>query len=250
MKYLSLEKVSTKIKDKLILHNISCNFPKSKISVIIGRSGAGKSTLLKTVARFWEYSGIIYYKDKNLRNTPANILRTDIGYVGQIPIAFRGTVEDNIIFPRKYHELSYDDDLITNLTDMVGLDRTLLHQDAKTLSVGQKQRLHLARTLANEPQTLLLDEPASALDVISKNKFEEMILNLKSANPELTILIVTHDLNQARAIGDHLILLENGELILEEDATEFFSQTLVGESDDKDGKLLEKLITKLTGGPI
>ncbi|MHA2097195.1 MAG: ABC transporter ATP-binding protein [Candidatus Kariarchaeaceae archaeon] len=248
MKYLSLEKVSTKIKDKLILQKISCNFPKSKISVIIGRSGAGKSTLLRTITRFWEYSGTIYYNNTNLRDIPANVLRKEIGYVGQIPIAFNGSVRDNITFPRQYHKMKFDEDLITNLTDMVGLDRTLLEQDAKTLSVGQKQRLHLARTLANEPTAILLDEPASALDVISKSKFEDMIINLKTTNPDLTIIIVTHDLNQARNIGDHLILLEKGELIVEEGVTEFFAQTLVGDAEDKDGKLLENLIEKLTGG--
>jgi ABC-type phosphate transport system ATPase subunit len=248
MKYLTMEGVSTKIKDKTILKNISCNFPKSKISVIIGRSGAGKSTLLKTITRFWKFSGNIFYKGSNLQNIPVDLLRKDIGYVGQIPIAFKGTVRENVIFPRKHHGMEYNDNLILNFINTVGLDSSLQYQNANTLSVGQKQRLHLARTLSNEPTTILLDEPASALDVISKSKFEKMILDLKSSNPELTVIIVTHDLDQARNIGDHLVLIEDGKLLLEEDAKTFFSKSLTGDTNDKDGDMLENLINKLAGG--
>ncbi|OLS19977.1 MAG: putative osmoprotectant uptake system ATP-binding protein YehX [Candidatus Heimdallarchaeota archaeon LC_2] len=247
---MSLVDITTTIKSKKILKNINCNFPRSKISVIIGRSGAGKSTLLKTIAQFWTYTGKIIYQKEDIKKTDVDILRRNLSYVGQIPVAFEGTVKENIEFPRKFHQMDVNDDITDDLIKLVGLDLSLKDQDAKTLSVGQKQRLHLARTLANEPHTLLLDEPASALDVISKNKFEEMILSLKSANPELTILIVTHDLNQARAIGDYLVLIENGKVILAEESDQFFSQTLVGKTDDKDGKLLQKLIEKLTGESI
>ena len=244
---MSLANITTTIQSKKILENINCDFPKSKISVIIGRSGAGKSTLLKTIAQFWPYSGIITYQTEDIKKIEVNILRRNLSYVGQIPVAFDGTVKENIEFPRRYHQMEINENITDDLIKLVGLDLSLKDQDAKTLSVGQKQRLHLARTLANEPHTLLLDEPASALDVISKNKFEEMILSLKSANPELTILIVTHDLNQARAIADYLVLIEKGKVIVAEDADLFFSQTLVGKTDDKDGKLLQDLIEKLTG---
>ncbi|MCE7734403.1 MAG: ATP-binding cassette domain-containing protein [Candidatus Heimdallarchaeota archaeon] len=247
MEYLNLENVSTKINDKAILKNISCNFPKSKISVIIGRSGAGKSTLLKAISRFWDYTGSILYNNQELRGIPADKLRKDLAYVGQVPVAFRGSVLDNMIFSRKYHKMDIDRKILENFIAMVGLDPSIMNQKAKSLSVGQTQRLHLARTLSNNPSTLLLDEPASALDVISKNKFEEMIVKLKSANPELTIIIVTHDLNQARNIADYLILIEEGKLLLEEEADLFFSKSLIGEVKDKDSDMLEKLINKLTG---
>lgn len=245
MKYLSLNDVSVKINENAILSNISCNFPKSQISVIIGRSGAGKSTLLKTISRFWDYSGSIYYKDQDIKNTVVNILRKDLAYVGQTPTAFQGTVLDNMMFSRKYHNMEVDKETLEDFISIVGLNTSLMDQDAKSLSVGQTQRLHLARTLSNNPSTLLLDEPASALDVISKNKFEEMIINLKAVNPDLTIVIVTHDLNQARNIADHLILIEEGRLILEQEAKLFFSQSLIGEIDDKDSDMLENLINKL-----
>ncbi len=230
--------------DKLILNNISCKFPVSQVSIIIGRSGAGKSSLLRSIIRLYKYSGNIIFENNDINDYEVNILRKNIAYVGQIPIVFPGNVIDNLNFPGKKWNTVLTSDEIDRLLQIVGLSSNLKTQEASNLSVGEKQRLHLARALSLKPKVLLLDEPSSALDVISKQNFEELIIKLNENNPELTIIIVTHDLDQARRIGEHLILLEQGAVITESSKQDFFNKFISG---TKDGTMLENIISELTG---
>lgn len=243
---LHVEGLNLRLQDDIILKDLSCKIPKSKITVLIGRSGAGKSTLLKSIVRFFNYTGKISYNNFNVMDKQINELRKEIAYVGQVPTVFPGKVRSNILFGRKYWKMSVDDEIAKKFITMVDLDPSILDKSADKLSVGQKQRVHLARTLALEPQVLLLDEPASNLDVISKNKFETMIFKLKKENPDLTVVVITHDLMQARRVGDHLILLDQGRVLLEENADDFFKKTLInGNKQEDDGELLEQLLLKL-----
>lgn len=242
---LRCKNLNTVISSTTIIKNVSCAFPKSGITIIIGRSGAGKSTLLRSLVRFYGSTGQIIFNGDNIDALSINELRRSIVYVGQIPVTFPGTVKENLAFGRQHWGLDANDKTLATFLDLVGLEVDL-ERNSNKLSVGQKQRLHLARSLAIEPEILLLDEPASALDVISKNKFEKMINNLRAANPYLTIIMVTHDLDQARRMGDLIILMEAGSIMLSETSKQFFESTLVNkEIGTNDGLLLENLIQRI-----
>lgn len=244
---LSCKNLNTVISTTTILKDVSCSFPKSSVTIIIGRSGAGKSTLLRSLVRFYGSTGQIIFNGENIDELSINELRRSIVYVGQIPVTFPGTVKENLAYGRQHWGLEVNDEILTSYLDLVGLEIDLTRNSDK-LSVGQKQRLHLARSSAIGPEILLLDEPASALDVISKNKFEQMITKLREANSNLTIIMVTHDLDQARRMGDHLILLEEGDILLSESNKQFFENTLVNkEIGINDGALLENLIQRIRG---
>jgi ABC-type phosphate transport system ATPase subunit len=242
---LQVQGLNLVLNNESILKELSCEIPKSLITVLIGRSGAGKSTLLKSIVRFFNYTGKITYQNANILDRQINELRREIAYVGQVPTVFPGKVRSNILFGRKYWNMTADDNVAKKYIAMVDLDPSILDKSADKLSVGQKQRVHLARTLALEPKVLLLDEPASNLDVISKNKFETMIFKLKEDNPDLTVVVITHDLMQARRVGDHLILLDQGRVLLEENSDDFFKNTLINGHEEDDGELLEQLLLRL-----
>ena len=160
----------------------------------------------------------VYLKDINIRD-----LRKKVCYVPQVPEMFPGSVEDNITWARTMWKLPVSENYVTQLLKQVGLDESLAKKGANDLSVGQKQRVCLARSLALEPEVLLLDEPDSALDAISRENFESLIKNLRSINPNLSLIMVTHDLHQANRMGEYVILLDNGKLVSQGEAKEFFS---------------------------
>ncbi len=234
----SIENTSVEIKNNKILDNITCQIPSSRITTIIGSSGAGKSTLLRTLVRLLDFSGSINYHDRPIKDTNVRDLRRKICYVPQVAEMFPGTVEDNILWARTLWKLPITENFLTDLLKSVDLDPSLAQHDGKDLSVGQKQRICFARSLALEPDVLLLDEPDSALDAISKESFEKLIFSLRKKNPALTIIMVTHNLQQANRLGDYVILLDKGKLIAQGDSKKFFSDTQsLSESD-----LLRKLI--------
>ena len=128
--------------------------------------------------------------------------------VFQIPVVFRGTVRDNIAFGKKLWNTDADVDA---LAAEAGLPPVLMNADAANLSVGEKQRVCIARALANKPEALLLDEPTSALDTASAEKVESLLLRLQ-AEHGLTMLWVTHDRAQSKRISKHNYALEDGKL--------------------------------------
>ena len=219
----SISDLQVTIKNTVILDQIACQIPVNKVCTIIGSSGAGKSTFLRTLVRMVDFSGEIslqsvYLKDINIRD-----LRKKVCYVPQVPEMFPGSVEDNITWARTMWKLPVSENYVTQLLKQVGLDESLAKKGANDLSVGQKQRVCLARSLALEPEVLLLDEPDSALDAISRENFESLIKNLRSINPNLSLIMVTHDLHQANRMGEYVILLDNGKLVSQGEAKEFFS---------------------------
>ncbi|WP_226583019.1 ATP-binding cassette domain-containing protein [Halobacillus litoralis] len=179
--------------------------------ILFGPSGAGKSTLLFLLNRLSDPErGQIYYEGEPIQNHPIIDLRKKVGLVLQAPNLFPGTVLDNI---------KYGPSLVGNwknsegkkLLEYVQLPSSYLERDVDQLSGGEKQRVSLARTLANSPEVLLLDEPTSALDYRTAEEIEEVLKELIEEH-QLTMLMVTHNLSQARRLGDRGLFLKDGRL--------------------------------------
>jgi phosphate transport system ATP-binding protein len=206
------------------LKNISLEIPEKKVTAFIGPSGCGKSTLLRTFNRMYELypdqraEGEISMDGENLLTTSKNValIRSKIGMVFQKPTPFPMSIYDNIAFGVKLFERlskgEMDERVEWALTKAALWNevKDKLHQSGNGLSGGQQQRLCIARGIAIKPEVLLLDEPCSALDPISTAKIEELIDELKS---DYTVVIVTHNMQQAARCSDNTAYMYLGELI-------------------------------------
>jgi phosphate transport system ATP-binding protein len=204
--------LDVRARGKGILQNVSMRVAAGQIFGIIGPSGAGKSTLLRCFNRLSELtSGIEVRGDVRLKGrsvysagTDVNALRARVGMLFQEPVVFPTDIRSNVLFgARRLRKLSKTDeaDLAeTSLRDVALWEevRDRLAQPAGNLSLGQQQRLCLARTLAVQPEVLLMDEPTSSLDPRSTGAIEELMLQLKSRH---SIVLVTHNLAQARRVS-------------------------------------------------
>ncbi|WP_320165174.1 phosphate ABC transporter ATP-binding protein PstB [uncultured Trichococcus sp.] len=212
------------------LKNIQLEIPTKEITAIIGPSGCGKSTFIKTLNRMVELvpsvkmTGSINYNGQNIFDPKYKVeqLRTDVGMVFQKPNPFPKSIYENIAYGPKIHGIkdkSVLDEIVEKSLKGAALwdevkDR--LKENAFGLSGGQQQRLCIARSLAVEPEVLLMDEPTSALDPISTSKVEELVQTLKK---DYSIIIVTHNMQQAARISDQTAFFLNGEVV-EYDKTE------------------------------
>ena len=179
---------------------------------VFGPSGAGKSTLIRLINRLDEpTSGTIWVDGEDYRKIPPRKLRQRLGMVMQNPNLFPGTVADNLRFgPAARGESLSDEDIRVLLA---GVDLKGFHdRQVSSLSGGEAQRINLARTLANQPQALLLDEPTSALDQNAKNEVEETIRSVID-HQNMTCILVTHDEAQVRRLADRVLLLEGGRIV-------------------------------------
>jgi phosphate transport system ATP-binding protein len=207
-----------------ILKNVSLDIPDKAITCIIGPSGCGKTTLLKTFNRLLQNSpevkieGEVLVDGENVHDRNVNIedIRKKMGLLSQRPCPLPMSIFDNIAYGPRIHGIRRKSTLKIivekHLTE-VGLwdevkDR--LKSPANSLSIGQQQRLCLARGLAVKPEILLGDEATSALDPISSKKIEELFLRLKD---QYSIVLVTHTLRQAKRIADYVIFMYLGEVI-------------------------------------
>ncbi len=216
-------------KSLTILKEVSLTAKVGRIHALLGPSGSGKSTLLYTFNRLREITkGVISLEGTDIRSLDVLDLRGRVGLVMQKAIFFPGTVGENILYGPKYgpkfaqnpsNHLPNPRDLL----DLVGLDPNWIDRNPNTLSGGQQQRVSLARTLANEPEVLLLDEPTSALDAQATSLLEELITGL-CMKRQLTVIWVTHDLRQAERVADDVTLLYRGEVIENGLAAQFFAQ--------------------------
>ncbi|WLV26030.1 phosphate ABC transporter ATP-binding protein PstB [Aciduricibacillus chroicocephali] len=209
---------------KIAIDNIDLSFPKNEITALIGPSGCGKSTFLRSLNRMNDtipsayHSGQIIYEDVDILSKEVNViaLRKEVGMVFQKPNPFAKSIYNNIVHGLKFYKVrkkSLLDEAVENSLQEVGLwdevkDR--LHESALALSGGQQQRLSIARALAMKPRVLLLDEPTSALDPISTAKVEDLTMRLKE---RYTIIIVTHNMQQAARISDNTAFFLNGKVI-------------------------------------
>lgn len=235
------KKVCFNIKDMNLYYNdfhalkdINMQILKGKVTAFIGPSGCGKSTFLKSLNRMndlvegCKIKGKILLDEVNIyKKYDVNILRKKVGMVFQKPNPFPMSIYDNIVFGPKTHGIKHKDQLDSIVEEClkdVGLWADLkdrLKQSALSLSGGQQQRLCIARTLAVNPEVILMDEPTSALDPISTLKIEELINKLKK---EYTIIIVTHNMQQAMRIADKTAFFLLGEVIEFDDTEKIFSK--------------------------
>ncbi len=216
------------------LKEINIEIPEKSITALIGPSGCGKSTFLKTLNRMNDLvssvkiTGEVNYDGKNIfdKDTDVNELRKNIGMVFQKPNPFPMSIYDNIAYGPRTHgiknKVKLDEIVEEALRGAAIWDevKDRLKKNALGLSGGQQQRLCIARALAVKPQVLLMDEPTSALDPISTSKIEELTLNLKK---KYTIIIVTHNMQQAVRISDKTAFFLLGELVEFDNTEKLFS---------------------------
>ena len=214
--------IATDTGAKTIIDSFSWDFKRGQVYTIVGPSGSGKSSLLRLLNRLDEKSeGEIIFNSKSSDSYPVTELRSKIALVFQTPYLFPGTVESNLRFCCQRMDTESKESL-KKLLARVGLDENLLERSHEKLSVGQKQRIALARSLALEPDIVLLDEPTSALDPGAARTIEDLILKL-NRELGLTIIMVTHNFQQAlRLKGISLVLVE-GRLIETGDSEELFN---------------------------
>lgn len=196
------------------LKNINMDIAKNKTTALIGPSGCGKSTYLRSINRMNDliegvkYEGSIELDGKNIfsKNFDMVDLRKNVGMVFQRPNPFPKTIYENIVYGPKLHGEKDKDklsEIVENSLKSVALwdeVKDKLHQSALGISGGQQQRLCIARAIAVQPEILLMDEPTSALDPISTSKIEELVRELEK---EYTIIIVTHNMQQAARISEY-----------------------------------------------
>ena len=225
------------------LKDINLRLPANEITAFIGPSGCGKSTLLKSLNRMNDLvegcriEGTVTLDGEDIfsRKMDVNLLRKRVGMVFQKPNPFPMSIYDNIAYGPRTHGVRKKDELDEiveqSLRGAAIWDevKDRLKKSALGLSGGQQQRLCIARALAVQPQVLLMDEPTSALDPISTSKIEELATNLKE---QYTIIIVTHNMQQALRISDKTAFFLLGELIEYDDTQKLFYQPKEKRTED------------------
>ena len=215
------------------LHHVSMDIPEKSITALIGPSGCGKSTFLKTLNRMNDLipgvrvTGSVLYKEQDVFAMDVSQLRREVGMVFQKPNPFPMSIYDNVAYGPRTHgirnKVRLDDIVEQSLRSAAIWDevKDRLKKNALGLSGGQQHRLCIARALAVEPQVLLMDEPTSALDPISTSKIEDLAISLKE---RYTIVIVTHNMQQAARISDRTAFFLLGELVEYGDTEQIFAQ--------------------------
>ena len=229
--------------DKPALKNVQMRIPQKRVTAYIGPSGCGKSTLLRCFNRMNDLvdtarvDGEIWLDGENIYNPSVNVadLRRRVGMVFQKPNPFPKSIYENVAYGLRIQGINNRrvlDEVVEKSLKGAALweevkDR--LPENALGLSGGQQQRLVIARAIAIEPEVLLLDEPASALDPISTLKIEELINELKY---DYTIIIVTHNMQQAARVSDYTAFMYLGELIEFGDTSTLFTNPAKKQTED------------------
>ncbi|MDD5319701.1 MAG: phosphate ABC transporter ATP-binding protein PstB [Methylococcales bacterium] len=229
--------------EKQALHDINMEMPKHKVTAYIGPSGCGKSTLLRCINRMNDLvdsariDGRILLEDEDIYDKAVNVaaLRRRVGMVFQKPNPFPKSIFENVAYGLRIQGVNDKrilDETVENALRGAALwdemkDR--LNDNALGISGGQQQRLVIARAIAIEPEVLLLDEPASALDPLSTLKIEELINELKE---KYTIVIVTHNMQQAARVSDYTAFMYMGELIEIGTTSELFTNPKKKQTED------------------
>lgn len=204
-----LSEVSLTRGDRRVLDSVSAAIPPGA-TAIVGPSGAGKSTLLRLLNRLTDPdAGTIAYRGKPLGEYEPLPLRREVSLVPQLPALLEGTVKSNLAYAADLAGKELDAERCLRLA---GLDPDFVGRDVAKLSVGEQQRTMLARALAQQPAVLLLDEPTSALDHAARDAIEATLAELRRAL-DISIVLVSHDPEQARRLGDWVVRLEQGRAI-------------------------------------
>lgn len=225
------------------IKGVSLEFEKNKITSLIGPSGCGKSTYLRSLNRMNDIipgakvAGEILYQDVNVNETEIDVfeMRKNIGMVFQRPNPFSKSIYENVAFALKRHGLKSKEELDeiveTSLKQAALWDQVkdTLQKSALALSGGQQQRLCIARAIALRPDILLMDEPASALDPISTAQVEETMLQLRE---NYTIIIVTHNMQQASRVSDYTAFFYLGKVIEYDETRKVFTRPKIQMTED------------------
>ncbi|TZF89036.1 phosphate ABC transporter ATP-binding protein PstB [Cognatilysobacter lacus] len=225
------------------LKNISLRIPEKRVTALIGPSGCGKSTLLRVFNRIYALypklvaTGEALLDGENILDPsyPLNRLRSKVGMVFQKPVPFPMTISENVAYGIRHHERLSKSDMRERVEQALRQAalwdevKDKLGQNALGLSGGQQQRLCIARAVALRPDVLLLDEPTSALDPISTSRIEQLIEELKR---DFTIVIVTHNMQQAARISDFTAFMYLGELVEHGSTETIFSNPSKQQTED------------------
>lgn len=228
---------------KQALHNVSMEMPRKKVTAYIGPSGCGKSTLLRCINRMNDLVDGVTIQGKLLldgediydKNINVAALRRRVGMVFQKPNPFPKSIYENVAYGLRIQGINdrriLDEIVEKSLRGAALWDeaKDRLNDNALGMSGGQQQRLVIARAIAIEPEVILLDEPASALDPISTLKIEELIDELKE---KYTIVIVTHNMQQAARVSDYTAFMYMGELIEFGETSELFTNPAKKQTED------------------
>jgi phosphate transport system ATP-binding protein len=229
--------------DAMALKNVSMSIPRNRVTAFIGPSGCGKSTLLRCFNRMNDLvdicrvDGKILLDEKNIYDKDVNValLRRRVGMVFQKPNPFPKSIYENVAYGLRImgvnNRSTLDDAVEKSLRGAALWDevKDRLQESGMSLSGGQQQRLVIARAIALEPEVLLLDEPASALDPISTAKIEELVNEMKD---KYTIIIVTHNMQQAARVSDYTAFMYIGELIEFGRTNDLFLKPTVKQTED------------------
>jgi phosphate transport system ATP-binding protein len=229
---------------KRVVHDVNFDVSKNTIQAMIGPSGCGKTTILRSLNRLSDLSGariegkiLLYGDDTQSGSMDTNELRRRVGMVFQQPNPFPMSIFENVAYPireqsakrLKRHDLEGAVEKTLTQAGLWDEVKDDLERSALGLSGGQKQRLCIARTLAAQPEVILMDEPCSALDPRSTALIEELMLKLKD---EVTMVVVTHNMGQAQRVGDRVVFMLNGELVEQGTADHMFNHAERQETRD------------------
>ena len=234
MSKISIKNMELHYGDFHALKNVNLEIEANKITAFIGPSGCGKSTLLKSINRMNDLvdgvriTGEVKLDDEDIyaEGVDTTVLRKRIGMVFQQPNPFPMSIYDNIAYGPRTHGIrsksKLNEIVEKSLRDAAIWDevKDRLNKSALGMSVGQQQRLCIARALAVQPEVLLMDEPTSALDPISTSKIEDLVIDLKK---EYTVIIVTHNMQQATRVSDKTAFFLLGEVVEFNETEKLFS---------------------------
>jgi putative ABC transport system ATP-binding protein len=204
-----LREVSLRRGGRRVLDSVSAGI-ESGATAIVGPSGSGKSTLLRLLDRLADPdAGAISYRDRPLDAYDPLALRREVSLVPQLPALLEGTVESNLRYAAGLASEEID---LERCLGLAGLDSAFAERDVAELSVGEQQRAMLARALAQRPRVLLLDEPTSALDPAARDAIEATLAGLRR-ELDISLVVVTHDPEQARRLAERAVRLEAGRVV-------------------------------------
>lgn len=205
-----------------ILAGVDLSALQGEVTAIVGPSGAGKSTLLRAVNRLIEpTSGEVYLDGNSTSGLDTLVLRRRVGMVLQLPALLGESVEEAVLYGSRLSGSGVEE--AEPLLAGVGLDASFLARNPQSLSVGQQERVSVARSLVLRPQVLLMDEPTSSLDETARRGMEDLVRDLVDGSG-LTVLLVSYDLEQVRRVADGVVLLSEGRSAGEWRTGEFFSE--------------------------
>lgn len=231
--HIRVRDLKVSINKTQVLNGVNLDIPRRQITAILGPSGCGKTTLLRSMNRFLELSddtrisGQVLLDDQNIYDPGVDVteIRTRIGLLAQRPYSLPMSIYENVAYGLRIHRINNSRNLkpiIKHYLELAGLwdeVKKRLHDPATSLSIGQQQRLCLARGIALEPEVILADEPTSALDPISAQHIESRLMELKE---KYTIVLVTHTLRQARRLADYVAYMYMGDVVESGPAKEVF----------------------------